>query len=175
MNRKVIFLDRDGVINQDYGYVYEIEKFNFIDGVFKACQYFEKLGYEIIIITNQSGIGRKYFTENDFLKLTNWMIDKFNENNIKILKVYHCPHSPDENCDCRKPLPGMINQAISDFDIDLDKSWLIGDKISDIQTALNAKIKNNILINSSYVKNDSDNIISITANSLFDTINIIKE
>ncbi len=133
------------------------------------------MGYEIIVITNQSGIGRKYFTENDFLKLTNWMIDKFNENNIKILKVYHCPHSPDENCDCRKPLPGMINQAISDFDIDLDKSWLIGDKISDIQTAINAKIKNNILINSSYVKNDSDNIISITANSLFDTINIIKE
>lgn len=133
------------------------------------------MGYEIIVITNQSGIGRKYFTENDFLKLTNWMIDKFNENNIKILKVYHCPHSPDENCDCRKPLPGMINQAINDFDIDLDKSWLIGDKISDIQTAINAKIKNNILINSSYVKNDSDNIISITANSLFDTINIIKE
>ena len=133
------------------------------------------MGYEIIVITNQSGIGRKYFTENDFLKLTNWMIDKFNENNIKILKVYHCPHSPDENCDCRKPLPGMINQAISDFDIDLDRSWLIGDKISDIQTALNGKIKNNILINSSYVKNDSDNIISITANSLFDTINIIKE
>ena len=131
MNRKVIFLDRDGVINQDYGYVYEIEKFNFIDGVFKACQYFEKLGYEIIIITNQSGIGRKYFTENDFLKLTNWMIDKFNENNTKILKVYHCPHSPDENCDCRKPLPGMINQAISDFDIDLDEfsdeidQWMI--------------------------------------------------
>jgi D-glycero-D-manno-heptose 1,7-bisphosphate phosphatase len=133
------------------------------------------LGYEIIVITNQSGIGRKYFTENDFLKLTNWMIDKFNENNIKILKVYHCPHSPDENCDCRKPLPGMINQAISDFDIDLNKSWLIGDKISDIQAAINAKIKNNILINSSYVKNDRDNIISITANSLFDTINIIKE
>lgn len=103
------------------------------------------------------------------------MIDKFNENNIKILKVYHCPHSPDENCDCRKPLPGMINQAISDFDIDLNKSWLIGDKISDIQTAINAKIKNNILINSSYAKNGSDNIISITANSLFDTINIIKE
>lgn len=175
LNRKIIFLDRDGVINQDYGYVYEIEKFNFIDGVFEACQYFQKLGYEIIVITNQSGIGRKYFTENDFLKLTNWMIDKFNENNIKILKVYHCPHSPDENCDCRKPLPGMINQATIDFNIDLNKSWLIGDKISDIQAAIHAKIKNKILINSSYVKNDSDNIVSITANSLFDTINIIKE
>ena len=175
LNRKIIFLDRDGVINQDYGYVYEIEKFNFIDGVFEACQYFQKLGYEIIVITNQSGIGRKYFTENDFLKLTNWMIDKFNENNIKILKVYHCPHSPDENCDCRKPVPGMINQATIDFNIDLNKSWLIGDKISDIQAAINAKIKNKILINSSYVKNDSDNIVSITANSLFDTINIIKE
>lgn len=103
------------------------------------------------------------------------MLDKFNENGIKILKVYYCPHNPDENCNCRKPNPGMINQAMNDFKIDLNNSWLIGDKISDIQTALNVNIKNNILILDSSIKESDKNIASITANSLFDTINIIKE
>lgn len=109
------------------------------------------------------------------MKLTNWMVDKFNENNIKILKVYYCPHNPNETCNCRKPEPGMINQAMNDFDIDLNKSWLIGDKISDIQTALNVNIKNNILILDSSINKSDKNISSMTANSLFDTINIIKE
>ena len=84
--RKVIFLDRDGVINHDSGYIGKIENFHFINGVFEACKYFISLGYEIIIITNQSGIGRKYFTQEDFDKLTNWMLDKFTENKIEILK-----------------------------------------------------------------------------------------
>ena len=165
--RKVIFLDRDGVINYDSGYVYEIENFHFIDGVFEACKYFISLGYGIIIITNQSGIGRKYFTQENFAKLTNWMLNKFSKNKIEILKVYHCPHSPTENCDCRKPNIGMIKDSCKEFDIDLENSWLIGDKLSDIQTAINANIRNYILISSK-----KENIP--TANSLFDTINIIK-
>ncbi|RXI37887.1 D-glycero-beta-D-manno-heptose-1,7-bisphosphate 7-phosphatase [Arcobacter cloacae] len=159
--KKIIFLDRDGVINHDHGYVYEIEKFEFIDGVFDACKYFISLGYEIIVITNQSGIGRGYYTQDDFLTLTNWMIKEFNKNEIEILKVYFCPHSPSEDCDCRKPKIGMITQSLNDFSIDLQNSWLIGDKISDIQTAINANIPNRILIGED-------------SNSLFDTINIIK-
>ncbi len=103
------------------------------------------------------------------------MVEEFKKNDIDILKVYYCPHSPDVNCECRKPKIGMITQACNDFDIDLEKSWLIGDKISDIKTAINANIKNNILIKSSYNKNEDEKIASITANSLFDTINIIKE
>uniref|UniRef100_UPI004048C3EB D-glycero-beta-D-manno-heptose 1,7-bisphosphate 7-phosphatase n=1 Tax=Aliarcobacter sp. TaxID=2321116 RepID=UPI004048C3EB len=173
--KKLIFLDRDGVINHDHGYVGEISKFDFIEGVFEACKHFSKLGYEIAVITNQSGIGRKYFTEEEFLKLSKWMVEEFKKNDIDILKVYYCPHSPDVNCECRKPKIGMITQACNDFDIDLEKSWLIGDKISDIKTAINANIKNNILIKSSYNKNEDEKIASITANSLFDTINIIKE
>ncbi|MFY9090210.1 D-glycero-beta-D-manno-heptose 1,7-bisphosphate 7-phosphatase [Arcobacter aquimarinus] len=156
-----MFLDRDGVINHDHGYVYEIEKFEFIDGVFDACRYFISLGYEIIVITNQSGIGRGYYTQEDFLNLTNWMIKEFSKNGIEILKVYFCPHSPTEDCDCRKPKIGMITQSLNDFSIDLQNSWLIGDKISDIQTAINANIPNRILIGED-------------SNSLFDTINIIK-
>jgi D-glycero-D-manno-heptose 1,7-bisphosphate phosphatase len=103
------------------------------------------------------------------------MKEKFKENGINILKVYYCPHGPEDNCECRKPNIGMITQANNDFDIDLEKSWLIGDKISDIQTALNANIKNNILIKSSYNKEKNQEIASYTANSLFDTMNIIKE
>ena len=140
----------------------QIEKFEFIDGVFDACKYFISLGYEIIVITNQSGIGRGYYTQEDFLNLTNWMIKEFNKNKIEILKVYFCPHSPSEDCDCRKPKIGMITQSLNDFSIDLQNSWLIGDKISDIQTAINANIPNRILIGED-------------SNSLFDTINIIKK
>lgn len=119
------------------------------------------MGYEIIVITNQSGIGRGYYTQEDFLNLTNWMIKEFNKNKIEILKVYFCPHSPSEDCECRKPKIGMITQSLNDFDIDLQNSWLIGDKTSDIQTAINANIPNRILIGED-------------SNSLFDTINIIK-
>lgn len=170
-----MFLDRDGVINHDYAYVGEISKFEFIEGVFEACKYFIALGYEIVIITNQSGIARNYFSEENFLELTKWMIEEFKKNGVDILKVYYCPHSPEDNCECRKPKIGMITQANNDFNIDLENSWLIGDKISDIQTAINANIKNTILIKSSYNKEKDQKIASYTANSLFDTINIIKE
>lgn len=164
-------MDRDGVINKDYGYVGQIEKFEFIDGVFEACKYFVSLGYEIVVITNQSGIGRGYYTENEFENLTLHMLNTFEKNGIKILKVYYCPHSPEENCSCRKPNIGMIENACEDFDIDLENSWMIGDKISDIQTAINANIKNHILISSQ----TSESLeVSFRANSLLDTISIIQ-
>ncbi len=166
MKKKIIFLDRDGVINYDYGYVSQIDKFEFIEGIFEACKYFQKLNYEIIIVTNQSGIGRGYYNEKEFYTLTQWILDRFKEHEINILKVYFCPHSPEEKCSCRKPNIGMIENACKDFDIDLDNSWLIGDKITDIQTAINANIKNYILI-------DSKDPDIITAKSLLDTTNII--
>ena len=166
MKKKIIFLDRDGVINYDYGYVSKIDNFEFIEGVFEACKYFQKLNYEIIIVTNQSGIGRGYYNEKEFYTLTQWILDRFKEHEINILKVYFCPHSPEEKCRCRKPNIGMIENACKDFDIDLDNSWLIGDKITDIQTAINANIKNYILI-------DSKDPDIITAKSLLDTTNII--
>ena len=128
------------------------------------------MGYEIVIITNQSGIGRGYYSENDFTNLTNWMINEFKKNNVNILKVYYCPHTPDENCNCRKPKIGMIQQSLNDFNIDLENSWLIGDKKSDIETAINANISNKILI--SQDKNNLE-LLNI-ASSLIDTINIIK-
>ena len=145
---KALFLDRDGVINKEKNYLYKIEDFEFIDGVFETCKYFQDNGYLIIVITNQAGIARGKYTEDDYQTLTNWMIKEFEKNNIKISKVYYCPHHPDfsGDCECRKPNPGMILQAKKFFDIDLSQSILVGDKNSDIEAGINAGIKINYLV-----------------------------
>ncbi len=122
------------------------------------------------MVTNQSGIGRDYYTIEDFLELTDFMLEGFKKENIDILKVYYCAHAPEEQCECRKPAIGMILQSLNDFNIDLQNSWLIGDKVSDVETAINAKIGNKILI-SSDIKENKEYLV---ARSLFATINIIK-
>ncbi len=140
MNKnKTLFLDRDGVINQDENYVCRIEDFKFIEGVFDACRSFVKAGYQIIVITNQAGIGRGYYTEGDFSVLNNWMLTEFMRQGIDILDVYYCPHHSEhalgdylQTCQCRKPAPGMLMQAVKEHNIDLNNSILVGDKLSDI-------------------------------------------
>jgi len=145
---KALFLDRDGVINVDYGYVYQIEKFDFVAGIFDFIKFFQDRNYLIFIITNQSGIARGYYTENDFQIISQYLINKFSEQNITINKIYHCPCHPDfsNECLCRKPFPKMILDAQKEFNVDLEKSLLVGDKISDIQAGQNAGILNNFLL-----------------------------
>ena len=147
MGYKALFLDRDGVINKDKGYVYKKEDFEFIDGIFDLCQYFQNLGYLIFVVTNQSGIARKYYTQEQFEKLTQWMSQEFFKRNIIISKIYHCPHHPDitGECLCRKPKSGMFFMAREEFDIDLENSVMIGDKESDIEAAMYAGIKQTYL------------------------------
>lgn len=171
MQKKIIYLDRDGVINEDFGYVYEIENFKFIDGVFEACREFLKLGFEIIIVTNQSGIGRNYYSLKDFETLTNYMLNEFKKKNIDILKLYFCPHNPEDNCYCRKPKEGMILQSLNDFSIDLKNSWLIGDKLSDLECAKNGNISNSILID----KKEPSNSKFFVAKNLLDSLKYIKD
>ena len=125
MTIKTIFLDRDGVINKEINYLHKIEDFEFISGVFETCRYLQHLDYQIIIITNQSGIGRGYFTEIDYQKITKWMLNQFNDNNISILDVIHCPHLPSDFCNCRKPKPGMFIEAKNKHSINMMKSWII--------------------------------------------------
>jgi len=188
---KAIFLDRDGVINVDKGYVHKIEEFEFVTGAIKALKYFQSLEYMLIIVTNQSGIGRGYYTLNEFKKLTNWMINRLKYDGIEIKEVYFCPHSPESKCECRKPNPGMIKKAAIDFNIDLKKSWMIGDKKSDIDAAKKAGIENTILISGEAVKERrregvkekrgvggkgrSGEEAKYKAKSLFDTISIINQ
>ena len=155
MTTKTIFLDRDGVINKEINYLHKIKDFEFIYGVFEACQYVQSLDYKIIIVTNQSGISRGYYSENDFQLINNWMLGQFKQNNINILDVFHCPHFPKSNCNCRKPKPGMFLQAKIKYDIDMSNSWLIGDKEVDITAANNAGISNTILVKSGHKINEN--------------------
>ena len=143
---KTIFLDRDGVINKDINYLHKINDFEFIDGIFDSCLYFQSLGYKIIIITNQSGISRGYYSELDYQNLTQWMLAKFKKENINILDIFHCPHGPDYTCDCRKPKPGMFLKAKAKHNTDMKKSWMIGDKEVDVIAANTVGIENTILV-----------------------------
>lgn len=145
---KVVFLDRDGTINVDYGYVHEIDKFKFIDGSIKGLKILIDLGYKLIIITNQSGIGRGYYTINDYNIVNKYMLKTLKENGINILKVYMCPHISSDNCDCRKPKLGLFYRAIEEFDIDINNSFAIGDKERDLAICENENIKGIILDNS---------------------------
>ncbi|HEC1874901.1 TPA: D-glycero-alpha-D-manno-heptose-1,7-bisphosphate 7-phosphatase [Campylobacter jejuni] len=145
MKTKALFLDRDGVINIDKKYVYKIEDFEFCDGIFELCRYFSAKNYLLFIATNQSGIARGYYKESDFLKLCDYMLKEFVKQDIKIDKIYHCPHL--EGCECRKPKAGMLLKAKDEFDLDMKNSIFIGDNLSDMQAGLNADIGTLILVN----------------------------
>jgi len=155
--KKALFLDRDGVINKEVNYLYKIEDFEFIDGIFDLCKHYQYLGYLIFVVTNQSGIARKYYTEEDFSKLTIWMNNEFLKNGINIEEVYHCPHheSISGKCECRKPSPGMLYLARHSFNIDLENSIIVGDKERDIEAGLNAGLSETYLYDESNTVLDS--------------------
>ena len=143
---KAFFLDRDGVINVDHGYVYKIEEFEFSKGIFELLQLFSKQGYLLFIVTNQSGIGRGYYSQEAFGILTEWMVKTLHEHDIDIKEVAYCPHTPEENCHCRKPETGMIDAILKKYPIDCALSWMTGEKQSDIDLARNAHIGSSIAI-----------------------------
>ncbi len=173
--QKAIFLDRDGVINVEKNYLYKIEDFEFIEGVFETLLHLQSLEYKLFIITNQSGIGRGYYTIDDFNLLTNWMKKEFENSNIKISQVELCPHGPDDGCTCRKPKIGMIENILKNHNIDLKKSWLIGDKSSDIKCANNANIKNTIQVKSGHEFSEEESISDYICPSIKEVKEIILE
>ena len=154
--RKALFLDRDGVINVDHGYVCRPEQIEFIEGIFQLCRQAKALGYLLVVITNQAGIGRGLYTEADFYQLTDWMRGVFVQEGCAIDAVYFCPHHPTEGigdyrqkCSCRKPAPGMILRAQRELGLDLAGSTLVGDKESDIDAGQAAGVGSCLRINSS--------------------------
>ena len=173
MTIKTIFLDRDGVINKDVNYAYKIVDFEFIEGIFDVCLYFQDLGYKIIIVTNQSGISKGYYSENDFQTLTNWMLAQFKKNDINILDVFYCPHSPDSHCNCRKPKPGMLLNARYKHNINMQNSWIIGDKEADIIAGISSGITNTILVKNGHKIDELNSKAKFIIDSIQQTNKII--
>jgi len=170
--RKVFFVDRDGVINKEIGYLHDIDKFEFINGVLEAFEYILSRNYDIIVVTNQSGIGRGFYSEDNFLELNKWMVNFLKSKGINILDVLYCPHSPEDDCNCRKPKPGMFLDAKKKFNIEMDKSWSIGDKETDITAATYAGISNTILVKSGHDINEENSKASYILESLYDVIDL---
>lgn len=143
MGNKALFLDRDGTINIEKNYLFRIEDFEFREGIFDVTKAFYDRGYLIFVVTNQSGIARGFYSEEDFQLLTNWMKVQFIQNGIEITKVYHCPHHPDftGECFCRKPEPGLILQAIQEYKLNPDECVLIGDRERDTEAGKRVGIR----------------------------------
>ena len=161
MKSKALFLDRDGVINIDHGYVSKVEDFEFNEGIFELLHLFIKKEYKLFIVTNQSGIGRDYYTQEDFETLTVWMLKEFAKQNITIESVHHCNHAPEELCACRKPATGMVDEILSLHNIDLENSWMIGDKQSDIDLAHNTDIGYTVAIGERDIENSTEHFLTV--------------
>lgn len=176
--RRALFLDRDGVVNVDHGYVHKPEQFEFIEGIFELCNKAVELNYLIIIITNQAGIGRGYYTEQQFHDLTKWMCREFSIRNINIDHVYFCPYHAEygvgkykKESIFRKPGPGMILQAADEYDLDLGNSILVGDKETDMTAGTVAGVGCNLL----YCAEPSGNIGNMSGVEIIEDLSEIEE
>lgn len=145
--KKAVFFDRDGVINKDLGYVYRQEDFVFNDGIFDALRFCKEQGFLLFVITNQSGIGRGYYTLDDFRAITTYMQNELKKKlGFGFDSIYFCPHTEEEDCLCRKPRAGMIDQAKKDYDLKLTECFIIGDKITDMQAGQAGGIRHKLLV-----------------------------
>ena len=138
--KRAIILDRDGVLIEDKDYSYKIEDLEILPGVIKGLKQLQS-NFIFFIVTNQAGIGKGYYTLEDFHKYNNHLISILNDNHIKIEKTFFCPHIKEDNCDCRKPNLKFIKEIANQWDIDLESSWMIGDHPSDIQFGINGGYK----------------------------------
>lgn len=150
--RPVAFLDRDGVLNVDVNYVHKPEQVEWLPGAIEAVRELNDAGYLVMVMTNQAGIGRGFYTEDDFEQFTSWMADRLAEAGAHIDAVYHCPHHPTEalpgwrqDCECRKPRPGMFLRALAEWDVDVERSFMVGDKLGDLEAARGAGISRGVL------------------------------
>ena len=146
-SNRAVFLDRDGVINVDHGYVSTWEAFEFLPGVPEALRVLQRAGYLLVVVSNQSGIGRGFYSESDVNRLNSQIRAVLTDWEVTVAGFYHCPHHPTEalepyriQCDCRKPAPGMILQACRNLKIEAAESVLVGDKRTDIEAGIAAGI-----------------------------------
>jgi D-glycero-D-manno-heptose 1,7-bisphosphate phosphatase len=150
---KAAFLDRDGVINRDVGYIHRVDDFEFIPGIFDSCARLMADGYRLFVVTNQGGIAKGFYTEAQMQMLHDWMEGQFRVQGIRIDRIFHCPHHPAGSvpdfavpCECRKPKPGMILSAQAQFGLDLSRSLLVGNQESDIEAGIAGGVGTTILV-----------------------------
>lgn len=179
---KAVFLDRDGTLNTDLGYVHQIDDFKFIDGTIHALRQLKQMGYLLVLVTNQSGIARGYFSEQQFLQLTEWMDWSLAEQGVDLDGIYYCPHHPNgkgkfqQTCRCRKPEAGMLEDAIKALNIDPAQSIMIGDKLEDLQAGMNAGIPTNILVKTGKpITKQAEQLATTVLESLKDLPTYIKK
>ena len=132
MADRAVFLDRDGTIAEDVSYCRRPEDFRLLPNTARAIKLLNEHGFKVIVVTNQSGVGRGYFTEETLAEIHEKMKRELAREGARVDAIYYCPHHPDDNCDCRKPKPGMMRQAVKDYHIDLRRSFVMGDMPSDI-------------------------------------------
>ncbi len=175
---KAVFLDRDGTICEDVNYLSRPEQLKIFPFAAEAVRLLNEKDFLVILITNQSGIARGFFDENALGEIHVKLVSELAEQNAKLNAIYFCPHNTDDNCDCRKPKIGMIEQATRDFLIDLENSWMIGDKAIDVETGFNAGTQT-ALVMTGYGRKEIENLErkpNITAeNLLFAVKGILKE
>lgn len=153
--RPAVFLDRDGAIIVDKNYLSDPEGVELLPNAIEGLLQFQSAGFLLIIITNQSGVGRGMFTAKDAEAVNERLVQVLSRNGITITDTYYCPHAPDDHCQCRKPLPGMILEAAAKHGIDLSRSITIGDKESDVKAGQAAGCRLSILISPNNIKTDT--------------------
>ena len=158
--KKAVFFDRDNTIIEDIPYNGDPDKVILMQGALEAMKHCQYLGYELIIITNQSGVGRGYISENDMHRVNCKVEGLLQDGGVVVKKFYNCIHSPGDNCACRKPQPELLLRAASDLGVSLQNSFMIGDKLSDIEAGYNAGCKLNILISGITTKCDHCMIVN---------------
>ncbi|QEK12885.1 D-glycero-beta-D-manno-heptose 1,7-bisphosphate 7-phosphatase [Crassaminicella thermophila] len=141
MTKRAVFLDRDGTLIVDHGYIHKPSQVELLPGVIEALIKLKTFGFELIIISNQSGIGRGFFTKKEVDHVNQHLYNLLISHKIKLTGIYYCPHHPDDKCTCRKPEPGLLLQALSEHKIDAKKSYFVGDKLTDVQAAIAAGVQ----------------------------------
>ncbi|HAE79928.1 D-glycero-beta-D-manno-heptose 1,7-bisphosphate 7-phosphatase [Morganella morganii] len=182
MGIPAVFLDRDGTINADTGYLHEIDDFRFIENAIEAMQAIKQMGYALIIVTNQSGIARGMFTEDQFMHLTEWMDWSLADRGVDLDGIYYCPHHPEgtveefrQVCNCRKPAPGMLLDAQKHLKIDMGNSYMVGDKLDDMLAGRAAEVGTTVLVRTGKpVTEDAEAAADIVINSIADLPALLK-
>lgn len=174
--KKVIFLDRDGTINVDHGYVHRIEDWDFTDRAIEALKKLQAAKYSLVVLTSQSGIGHGLYEEEDVQKLHEFMRNELKRKGVELSAVIYCPHRRDAGCNCRKPEVGMTDKAVQQIGpVDFENSWMVGDKMADVGLGRNVGAKTALIRSRFWQRDELEEQPDMIVDSLYEATNKILE